>query len=540
MYNNTARLFKSACQAVAVSLFLAAFFILARPLFAASDLQLANAIYNRGLVYYADGDFRGAIDYLGQIVHMMPDHDQARYYLAYSYSLSGRQDKALEHARILAARYPGHQLYAQLIDVFTQLQAVVPQTSAQDSDYLQNSDYSQTLSQQEYSVYSPAAARPREIRKTAQAKKEQSQTERISEMIEAERYAEASDELRKLIAADAKNAEAWHYLGMLYFNQGNYTEAAIQFEESLKIRSNNFDTRFFAGSCYLNRQMLDKAEVHFEQALKIKEDTFARINLADIYMRTSRTADSEKMYQMVIRSNPDYSEAKVGLALVKLAQGYAEEAAELVNKVLSANPANARARYARSQILMENRLYSEALEEARAAYDNSPGNAEYQVNLALAMLRNFQVDAGMAEAQNVLSNWPDFVEAKLVLAEGLIMAGNTDAALGHIKAAATSRNIPQVDYLRATLAASVGEHEKAREHWAKYLEGAAGLPSAHVRYAVYLESIADNAGALKAYKRVVEKFPDTVAAENVQADIARLSQPEAASAVAPSAPIPDL
>ena len=534
MYNNTARLFKSACRPLAVLLLLTGWLVATCPLAAAPDLQLANSIYNHGLAHYADGDYQGAIDYLGQIVQMMPEHDQARYYLAYSYSLAGHQDKALEHARILAARYPGHQLYVQLIEVFMQLKLANSQTSVSDNDH------SQSLSQPGYDVYSPPAVKPREIRKKSVVKKDKSQTERISDMIEEERYAEASDELQKLLAADAKNAEARYYLGMLHFNQARYVEAVEQYEESLKIRPGNFDTYFFAGSCYLNQQILDKAETNFDLALKIKEDTFTRINLADIYMRTSRLADSEKMYQTVIRSNPDYTEAKVGLALVKLAQGFVEEAAEMVNKVLSDNPANARARYARSQILMENRLYSEALEEARAAYDNSPGNAEYRVNYALAMLRNFQVEAGMQEAQEVLNSWPDFVEAKLVLAEGLIMAGNTAAAAGHIEAAAASRHIPQIDYLRATLAASAGDPDQAKAHWLKYLEGAASLPSAHVKYAVFLESIADNAGALIAYQKVVEKFPDTAAAASVQADIARLSQPEATSAVPPRPPIPGL
>ncbi len=504
------------------------------PALQARDLSLANIIYNQGIEHYADGNYNSATDYFGQIVEMMPEHDQARYYLAYSYLLSGNYDKALEHARILADRYPGHQIYLQLVDEISRSKLGGQQPSSlihEISSYEPDSTYK---------VYTPPVSKPRELRRQKVARKAGTLLERIAGMIDDERYAEASDELTRLIASEPANAGAKYYLGMLHFNQGEFAVATEHFEESLKIRPDYFDACFFVGSCYLNRQMLDKAEKYFEQALKIKDDAFARINLADIYIRTSRPNESEKMYQTVISANPDYTEARVGLALVRLAQGKTEDAAEIVNKVLSENPSNARARYARSQILMENRLYSEALDEAKAAYESSSGSPEYRVNYALAMLRNFQVESGMREAREVLDVWPDLIEARLVLAEGLLMAGDTAAAAGHIEAAAARQQIPQIDYLRATMAGTAGDHEQAKSHWKKYLEGAASLPSAHLKYAMYLESIADNAGAIKAYEKIIEKFPDTALAASVHGDIERLSQTDTAASVAPGPPIPGL
>ena len=533
MCNNPAGTVKSALRAVAAVVLLLVGFLLTSPL-AAQDLLLANEIYNQGLEHYADGDYTSAIDYLGQIVHMMPDHDQARYYLAYSYSLSGSPEKAVAHARILAARYPGHQLYTQMIAEFSQ-KAV----SYQATESL-SGDSPQTTTTSGYDVYVPALSKPRDSHKRNAVAKAQSPIERIADLIDEEHYTEAASELQKILATDPKNAQALHYMGVMFFNQGDFAQAAEHFEESLKNRSGNFDTHFFAGSSYLNRQILDKAEHHFEKALLIKQDTFARINLADIFMRTNRLSDAEKAYEGVIRSNPDFSEARVGLAQVKLAQGFIEEAAELVNKVLSDNPSNARARYARSQILMENRLYSEALEEARAAYEGSVGNAEYRVNYAMAMLRNFQVEPGMIEAQEILNSWPDFVEARLVLVEGLIMAGDTVAAAKNLDLAAAGRHSPQIEYFRATLAATAGDKDQARAHWNKYLEKAAGMPSAHLKYAVFLESIAANAEALKVYEKIVASFPGTTVAESVQADIERLSQSGPETPIAPRPPIPGL
>lgn len=500
----------------------------------AQDLLIANSIYNRGLEHYADGDYVGAVDYLAQIVEMMPEHDQARYYLAYCYSLAGKHDKAIEQAKVLADRYPGHQLYLQLLAEFSQKKLVTGQPLAPAHET--------TLSEtsQGYKVYSPTLSKPREMRRETAVAKVKTPIEQIAEQIEEERYVEASEALSKLRAAEPANAGVQYYTGVLHFNQGEFAAAAEHFEASLKIRPENFDASFFAGSCYLNRQMLDKAEEHFKQALKIKDDAFANINLADIYVRTGRPTESEKMYEKIIKINPEYTEARIGLALVKLAQGLVEESAEIVNKVLSESPANTRARYARSQILMENRIYSEALVEAKTACDGAPGNPEYRVNYALALLRNFQVESGMLEAQAVLDVWPESVEAQMVLAEGLIMTGNTAAAASHIDTAATHRHIPQIDYLRATLAATSKDNEQARSHWQKYIEAAISLPSAHIKYAQFLESIADNEAALKAYQNIAMKFPDTTLAAEVQTDIERLSQPVPVAEVVPRPPIPGL
>jgi len=61
-----------------------------------------------------------------------------------------------------------------------------------------------------------------------------------------------------------------------------------------------------------------------------------------------------------------------------------------------------------------------------------------------------------------------------------------------------------------------------------------------LKYAMYLESIADNAGAIKAYEKIIEKFPDTALAASVHGDIERLSQTDTAASVAPGPPIPGL
>lgn len=70
-----------------------------------------------GMQLYATGDFAGqcVAEYLEQVVQMEPTNDLARYYLVFSLSSSGRSKKALQHARALAERFPGHEQYRAIV-----------------------------------------------------------------------------------------------------------------------------------------------------------------------------------------------------------------------------------------------------------------------------------------------------------------------------------------------------------------------------------------------------------------------------------------
>lgn len=503
----------------------------------AAELPLAYQVCEEGIKLYANKDYEGASHYLAQVVHMLPEHDQARYYLVYSYAMSNHLAQAIHQAKILAERNPNHPTYTALLE---QLQQLSAKTQAALS--IPTVDESQHTSR--YDVYTPSLTPSRESSpRSTSAQKQELPLDKAIALIDDEQYEAAESALQTILLTEPSNASATHYMGILFMNQGNFAKAAEHFEKSLSIRANSYETNFFAGMSYFKQQLLKKAEQKLTKAISIKNDPFAQMGLADIYYRTERLTLAEEMYQKVASKYPDFIDAMVGLGQVKLAQGQSENSMEIINQVLAKKPQNARARHARAAIFMENRLYTDALDEAQAAFRASGGNPEFRSYYALALLRNFRIEEGMSEAQAVLDVWPDFIEARLILAEGLIMSENREMAAHHLEIIEKGRELPRAEYLRALLAASGGDNIKARKHYDNYIKAVPDRPAAHMRRAAFLETIADYTAAKEAYETVVKKFPEASIITEAKAALTRVAGRDtdaSTSLKSPRRPIPGL
>jgi len=75
---------------------------------------LVTPIFDQGMRLYAQKDYAGAADYLGQVCEMTPDHQQARFYLVYCLIASKNYQKALSHVEILCGKNPTNTQYSNL------------------------------------------------------------------------------------------------------------------------------------------------------------------------------------------------------------------------------------------------------------------------------------------------------------------------------------------------------------------------------------------------------------------------------------------
>ncbi|MDD2999526.1 MAG: tetratricopeptide repeat protein, partial [Candidatus Riflebacteria bacterium] len=434
--------------------------------------DLTPALLDQGLKLYAAKDYSGAADYLGQVVDMVPEHDQARYYLAFSLAMSGNREKALEHARKLVARKPSEKQYSAIVD---QLQSEIAREkqkiAAQNPVGRIAKDLVVGGYQSRDVVREPViSTQTRDIAPP----KEKTPLDFAIEKIDEENYASATEMLNKIIAVEPANAKAWHHLGVISFNTGKYADAVEKFEKALAADSKSFQSRFLIGDCYRAMEDYAKAEEQFRKAVEIKEDVFAMLNLADAMVKQGRLGDAEAVYQKVAKKDPNISDAIIGLAQIKLYKGFFEDAAEMINGVIVAGGGNPEANYTRAQILLENKLFEEAAEEAKKALEAAPGNLKYRAINALSLVRSFNVPKGLEEAAGILEDFPESSESRLVLAEGLIMSGATGDAEEHLLAVEKRVKHPQVCFLRATAALKNNNIDAAKEFFREYVERSAG------------------------------------------------------------------
>jgi len=486
-----------------------------------SALDLVPALLDQGLRLYAAKDYSGAADYLGQVVDMAPEHEQARFYLVYSLAMSGNRELALSHARRLATAKPAEKQYSDLVKQLEGEIAKVQQQKQQQTTVrsvpkevvLGGYKSLDTMREPMVSTQTREIAPPRE----------KTPLDLAIEKIDEELYASATILLKEILAKEPANSKALHHLGLVKFNTGNYSEALKDFEKALAADSKSFQSRFLMGDCYRAMDDYKKAEEQFRKAIEIKEDVFAMLNLADAIVKQGRLKEAEEVFDKILKKDAEVSDARIGLAQIKLYQGKIEDASEMVNKVIAAGSGNPEASYIKALILIENKLFDEAAEEAGKAMLAVPGSLKYRALRALALVRGFNVARGLEEAAAILREFPDNLDARLVLAEGLIMSGAVGDAEEHLQAVEKKMRHPQVPYLRASAALRNGEKDKAKEYFSEYLQLSAGQPRASFEYAQFLETSGQEEDAMVAYREITEQFKETAYAQQAEEGIARLS-----------------
>lgn len=484
--------------------------------------DLVPALLDQGLKLYAVKDYPGAADYLGQVVDMVPEHDQARYYLAYSLAMSGNHELALEHARKLVARKPAEKQYTDLV---AQLQTEISRRQQQKQQQQAIKSVPKEVMLGGYKTMD-TIKEPRVSTQTRDITppRERTPLELAVEKIDEELYASATAMLKEILAKEPGNSKAYHHLGVISFNSGKFSDAIKDFEKALAADGTNFQSRFLLGDCYRALDDYVKAEEQFRKAIDLKEDVFAMLNLADAVFKQGRLKDAEDIFTRVLKKDENVSDANIGLAQIRLYQGMIDEAAEMINKVIAAGSGNPEANYIKAQILLENKLYDEAAEEARKALAAAPGNLKYRALNALSLVRSFNVPRGLEEAATLLREFPESNEARLVLAEGLIMSGATGDAEEHLETVEKRLKHPQVAYLRAAAAIRSGDNDKAKAFFREYMDRSAGQPKPSLEYAQFLETSGQEKDALEAYYEITEQFKETAYAAQAREGIARLEE----------------
>jgi tetratricopeptide (TPR) repeat protein len=156
---------------------------------------------------------------------------------------------------------------------------------------------------------------------------------------ESRRYAEASDEFRKAIAANRDSIPAHVNLGVVLVSTGDLKGAADQYEETLRIDSTNTNAHYNLAILLDKEDKHEQAIVHLQAVLRLDpNDHSARFLLAGELMKSGRLEAALAEFSRVALADPDNEEAL--LEQVKLLQRMRQykEALESLEKGHARNP----------------------------------------------------------------------------------------------------------------------------------------------------------------------------------------------------------
>lgn len=78
-------------------------------------------------------------------------------------------------------------------------------------------------------------------------------------------YAVALPKLRKVVAKDPQNADAWNYIGFSLRKMGQFKEAHVAYDKALKIKPEHLGALEYLGELYLQENNLKMAEVQLKK-----------------------------------------------------------------------------------------------------------------------------------------------------------------------------------------------------------------------------------------------------------------------------------
>jgi len=136
--------------------------------------------------------------------------------------------------------------------------------------------------------------------------------------ISAERYDEGLVEINKILAADPKNAEAWHVKGKILMAKEDYQGAVDSVTRSLELHR-DVNAQLLQGLAFLNLKQKQKAEAVFQQMLQDYGDrAIWHFVFGGAYRETAYQAEAINEFKKAIALDPNLPHVHYFLALTLL------------------------------------------------------------------------------------------------------------------------------------------------------------------------------------------------------------------------------
>ena len=161
---------------------------------------------------------------------------------------------------------------------------------------------------------------------------------------------EALHELLRATELNPKDADAFYYLGRLYFSADNAVAALVAFQKSLELDASSVRATTQLGQTYEALGRTADAERAYRKAIDLegrqpKKSGWPYYNLGLLYVNTGHASESVPYFREALARNPAFAEAKVKLAVILVKQNLSSEALKLLKEAIQDDPENSEAHY---------------------------------------------------------------------------------------------------------------------------------------------------------------------------------------------------
>lgn len=321
------------------------------------------------------------------------------------------------------------------------------------------------------------------------------------------RRLEAEALYRGILNENPENADAWHLLGMLFYEAGQHVAAAshiakaIRLEPGIPMFHNNL------GNVMLAIGRPEKAVYCYEQAIRCRPDfADSYTNLGNALQELDRPADSIFWYRKSIELKPGCAATYTCLGNALRSLGDAGGAEASFRKALELNPDGAEAHMNLGNLYYDRCDHQTAERHYRKAIESKRSLVQALSNLGAVLRVQSKLDEAEQFCRQALSLQPNYPEAHSNLGAILLEKGELEQAEFHCRRAVRLKAaLPQA---QVNLGLVLGRRHRFEEAESCYREALRLKPGYGAAYSALGRALCEQ-GRFKEASKALEEALET-------------------------------
>jgi tetratricopeptide (TPR) repeat protein len=328
---------------------------------------------------------------------------------------------------------------------------------------------------------------------------------------QAGRLADAEQLCRQVLAADGRNADALHFLGLCAYQAGRHTAAIDLIGQAIAIRNDVPAYYNNLGNALQDQGRLADAVAQYSHALALKPDYIQALsNLGNALKLQGKLDDAVAQYERALALAPGSPQALNNLGNALQAQGRLADAVVQYRRALAVAPDYSPAHNNLGQALAGLGSLDEAIAHFARAIAHNPNYAEAHNNLGNALQAQRRLEQAIASYERALALVPDYPQAHSNLGNALQDQGRLDEAVQHYEKALTVRpDYPEAHNNLGNARLAQGRFAEAAACYERAIACDPNYAQAHHHLGVALHSMGDLARARQSYETAIDLAPTT-------------------------------
>ena len=260
-----------------------------------------------------------------------------------------------------------------------------------------------------------------------------------SQLMSAEQWQEAINELQRVVSADPDRVPGWSDLAKCYNKLEQYDKAAEAYAGAIKVEPENLDLLSNLGFAQLNAQQMEAAVGTYERMLEVDELSYdANVHLGFIYQKSDDNEKAAAYYEKALEGKSNDVATMGSLAKLYADGGDLEKSKTMYEHAIEASTDPAQKNLLRSRLgkaLIGEKKWVEAAEIFGVLATENPDNAAYLFNYGISLQQTKQYKEAVPHREKVIELRPDYIQAYQQLASAYNEVGRYNDAIRTVQTA---------------------------------------------------------------------------------------------------------